>query len=148
MAAFGCNIHFSLKKTYVMRGENQIMNLLCCYSTATIHAFINTSPASPAKAFIGHLNFIHLLHEWVLVRGLASFSTSCRPGWLSLLHILKIAHVTSTHWPHQHFELLAFRHTPTMHNLLQTVEWSNQKFVGPGLQVFGLATPLLVFFQR
>ena len=23
---------------------------------------------------------IHLLHEWVLVRGLASFSTSCRPG--------------------------------------------------------------------
>ena len=28
-----------------------------------------------------------------------------------------------------------------MHNLLQAVEWPNQKFVGPGLQVCGLATP-------
>ena len=42
----------------------------------------------------------------------------------------KFARVTSMPWPHQHFELLAFRHTPTVHNLLQTVEWSNQKFVG------------------
>ena len=91
---------------------------------------------------------IHLLHNWVLVTGLASFLTSCRPGWLSFLHILKIALMTSVHWPHQHFELLAFRHTPTVHNLLQTVEWSNQKFVDPGLQVFGLATPLLVFFSK
>ena len=29
-----------------------------------------------------------------------------------------------------------------MHNLLQAVEWSNQDFVGSGLQVYGLATPL------
>ena len=29
-----------------------------------------------------------------------------------------------------------------MHNFLQAVEWSNQEFVGPGLQVYGLATPL------
>ena len=29
-----------------------------------------------------------------------------------------------------------------MHNLLQVVEWSNQKFVGLGLQVYGLAMPL------
>ena len=28
-----------------------------------------------------------------------------------------------------------------MHNLLQVVEWSNQKFVGLGLQVYGLAMP-------
>ena len=30
------------------------------------------------------------------------------------------------------------------HNLLQAVEsrWSNQKIVGPGLKVYGLATPL------
>ena len=28
-----------------------------------------------------------------------------------------------------------------MQNLLQAVEWSYQKFVGPGLQVYGLATP-------
>ena len=29
-----------------------------------------------------------------------------------------------------------------MHNLLQAVEWSNQQFEGPGLQDYGLATPL------
>ena len=29
-----------------------------------------------------------------------------------------------------------------MHNLLQAVEWSNQKLVGPGLHVYRLATPL------
>ena len=29
-----------------------------------------------------------------------------------------------------------------MHNLLQVVEWSNQKFVGPGLPVYGLAMPI------
>ena len=28
-----------------------------------------------------------------------------------------------------------------MHNLLQVIEWSNQKFVGLGLQVYGLAIP-------
>ena len=37
-----------------------------------------------------------------LARGIAIFSTSCRPGWLSFPHILKIAPMTSTHWPHQH----------------------------------------------
>ena len=29
-----------------------------------------------------------------------------------------------------------------MHNLLQEVEWSRQQFEGPGLQDYGLATPL------
>ena len=29
-----------------------------------------------------------------------------------------------------------------MQDLLKAVEWSNQKFVGPGLLVYGLATPL------
>ena len=33
-----------------------------------------------------------------------------------------------------------------MHNLLQVVEWSNQTFVGQGLQVYGLATPLTTDF--
>ena len=32
-----------------------------------------------------------------------------------------------------------------MHNLLQAMEWSNQKFVGPGLQVYGLAMPLMYY---
>ena len=41
-------------------------------------------------------------------RGVASFWTNYRPGWLSFPHILKIACITSTHWPHQHFELLGF----------------------------------------
>ena len=45
---------------------------------------------------------------WVAFRGVASFSTSCRPGRLSFPHILKIALMTSTHWPHQRFELLSF----------------------------------------
>ena len=58
-------------------------------------------------------------------RGVASFSTSCEPGWLSFPHILKIASTTNA-----------------THSLLQAVEWSNQKFVGPGLQVYRLAMPL------
>ena len=49
-----------------------------------------------------------LSHIFFPTRGIASFSTSCRPGWLSFPHILKIARMTSTHRPHQHFELLSF----------------------------------------
>ena len=42
-----------------------------------------------------------------------SFSTSCRPGWLSFPHnYTEIAHMTSTHWPHQHCELLSFLAQP------------------------------------
>ena len=67
--------------------------------------------------------------DFILVyRGVASFSTSCKPGWLSLPHILKIARMTiaSTHWLHQYFEL-----------------FTKLQAVGPGLQVYGLATPLV-----
>ena len=32
--------------------------------------------------------------------------------------------------------------SPTTINLLQAVEWSKQRFLGPGLQVYALATPL------
>ena len=45
-------------------------------------------------------------------RGVANFSTSCKTGWLSFPHIMKIARMTSTHWPHQHFELLSFLAPP------------------------------------
>ena len=41
----------------------------------------------------------------LIARGVASFSTSCRPGRLSFPYILKLARMTSMHWPHQHFEL-------------------------------------------
>ena len=41
-------------------------------------------------------------------RGVASFSTSCRPGRLSFTRILQIARMTSRHLPHQDFELLSF----------------------------------------
>ena len=41
-------------------------------------------------------------------RGVTSFSTSCKPGWLSFPHIPKIALMARTHWPHQHFEPLSF----------------------------------------
>ena len=43
-----------------------------------------------------------------LPRGVASFLTSSRPGWISFSHTLKIAHMTSMHWPHQHFEIWSF----------------------------------------
>ena len=46
-------------------------------------------------------------------RGVASFSTSCRPGWLSLPHILKIARMISTHWLQWHFELFSFLAHPS-----------------------------------
>ena len=67
-----------------------------------------------------------------LTRSVAFVYTSCRPVWLSFSHILKMARMTSRHWPQQHFELLSFLAHPTMHNLLQVIVWSNQTFVGPG----------------
>ena len=73
--------------------------------------------------------------------GVASFSTSCRPGLLSFLRNLKIARMTSTHWSHQHFDLWSFLLNLTAHSLLLAVEWSKQKLEGPGLQVYRLATP-------
>ena len=42
------------------------------------------------------------------IRGVASLSNSRRPGGLSCTHIVKIARMTSTHGPHQHYELLSF----------------------------------------
>ena len=96
-------------------------------------------------------------HEWcqqdqtreISVRGVTSFSwVAGLAHWPFLsLYILKIAGMASTHWPHQRFELLSLLAHITLktHNLLQAVEWSNQKFVGPDLQVYGLlATPLSV----
>ena len=70
------------------------------------------------KKCIRTSNIAHFINgnwtEWsaiwsqiIPVRGVASFSTSSRPGWLSLPHILKIARMTSPHWPRQHFELKA-----------------------------------------
>ena len=50
--------------------------------------------------------------------------------------------MTSTHWSHQHFDLWSFLLDLTAHSLLQAVEWSKQKLVGPGLQVYRLATPM------
>ena len=70
-------------------------------------------------------SFILISVKSLAARGIASFLNSCKPGWLVFPHILKIARITITHWPHQ-----------------QVVEWSNQKFVGPGLLVYGLAMPL------
>ena len=79
--------------------------------------------------------------KFISARGVASFSTSCRLGWLSFSRILKIARMTSTHWPHQHFELLSFYLIPTTYNLLQAVEWSNQKFVAPSYRSLGWLHP-------
>ena len=84
-------------------------------------------------------------HRWMLhvaSTGVASFSISSRPGWLSFPHILKVSRMINPPFAPQHFELLSFLAHPTTHNLLQAVDWSNKKFVGRGLQVYGLATPL------
>ena len=80
----------------------------------------------------------------MVVRGVARFSTRCRPGWLSFPHILKNAHVTSTHWPHQHFELLSFLAHPN-NALFNTSGRVIKSAQGISIQVFGLATPLVVF---
>ena len=50
--------------------------------------------------------------------------------------------MTSTHWSHQHFDLWSFLLNLRAHSLLLAVEWSKQKIVGPGLQVYRLATPM------
>ena len=51
--------------------------------------------------WIRHKEKVHY-HDQQAVKGVASFSTSCRPGWLSFnVHILKIACTANTHWPHQ-----------------------------------------------
>ena len=80
----------------------------------------------------------------MVARGVARFSTSCRPGWLSFPHILKNAHVTSTHRPHQHFELLSFLAHPN-NALFNTSGRVIKSAQGISIQVFGLATPLVVF---
>ena len=60
-------------------------------------------------------------------------------------NLVLVERMTSKHWSHQSFDLLGFlAHRLTTHNLLEVVEWSNQKFVGPGLQAYGMATPLLL----
>ena len=85
-----------------------------------------------------------LSHIFFPTRGIASFSTGCRPGWLSFPHILKIARMTSTHWPHQHFELLSFLAQARQH-VIYYKRWRDQTktFVGLDLQVYWLAQPLL-----
>ena len=104
---------------------------------------LNTARLLPGSLFLGwgkvvkrlwHFRLLlitmwaHLLHSacregvvGCVARGIASFSTRGRLGWQSFPNILKIVRMTSMHWRHQHFELLA-------------VEWLNQKLVGPGLQ--------------
>ena len=53
-----------------------------------------------------------LSHMFFPTRGVASFLTNCRPGWLSFPRILKITGMTSMHWPYQHFEFLSFLAQP------------------------------------
>ena len=74
-------------------------------------------------------------------RGIASFSTSCRTGWLSFPLILEIVRMNHAHWPQQHFEPIIFlAHPNNAWFIIQAVEWSKLKFVGPGLLVYRLAT--------
>ena len=65
-------------------------------------------PTLPILFLAIELSGVQIWSEIIPIRGVASFSTSSKPGWLSLPHILKIARMTSPHWPHQHFELKAF----------------------------------------
>ena len=84
------------------------------------------------RGFVCLLNLIALALSWLLK--LASSITTqnnlfFRGVWLSFPYILKIACMTSTHWPDQHFHLLSFLAHP---NNEQVAEWSNQNFCRPG----------------
>ena len=116
------------------------MNISLSWST-TQKSIMQSSPVQTDATLLAN----NSQHRWMLPvasTGVASFSISTRPGWLSFPHILKIARMINPRCAPQHFELLSFLAHPTTHNLLPAVDWSNKKFVGPGLQVYGLATPL------
>ena len=75
------------------------------------------------------------------IRGIASFST--------IVGLADFHFHTSWKlhpWPIIHTDLTnTWALTPATHNLLQEIEWGNQKLVRPGLQVYGLATPLSIY---
>ena len=96
------------------------------------------------RGFVCLLNLIALALSWLLK--LASSITTqnnlfFRGVWLSFPYILKIACMTSTHWPDQHFHLLSFFAHP---NNEQVQSDQTKTFVGPGLQVYGMVTPLFL----
>ena len=64
-------------------------------------------PTLPILLMVIELSGVQIWSEIIPIRGVASFSTSSKPGRLSLPHILKIARMTSPRWPRQHFELKA-----------------------------------------
>ena len=65
--------------------------------------FTNSNKACLIRRSHCNLKMYFFLHQ------AGPYSQTCgRPGWLSFPHILKTARITSTHWPHQHFELLNF----------------------------------------
>ena len=71
-----------------------------------IHESRRVNPHKITKNRVCELGFLSPQWFFNLTDGCynrASSSTSCRPGWLSFPRILKIARLTSTHWPHQHF---------------------------------------------
>ena len=120
---------------------NLICLELCCF---ILHLFTKRFYFS-FSVLIGNRKIDKLLLPKVVhIRGVANFSISCRPWWLSFPQMLKIAHMARMYWPHQHFESLSFLAHPknAYSNLLQGVEWSNKKFGGPGLnRSFGWLHP-------
>ena len=77
--------------------------------------------SSSGKNILWKLKFTHIIISPFMVN-----ITICRPRWLSFPPILTTVRMTSTHWPHQHFDLLSCLTYPTAHSLLQQVELSNQ----------------------
>ena len=116
------------------------MNISLSWSTMQKSIMQSSSVQTDATLLANNSQHRWMLH--VASTGVASFSISSRPGWLSFPHILKVSRMINPRCAPQHFELLSFLAHPTTHNLLQAVDWSNKKFVGRGLQVYGLATPL------
>ena len=54
-------------------------------------------PTLPILLMVIELSGVQIWSEIIPIRGVASFSTSSKPGRLSLPHILKIARMTSPH---------------------------------------------------
>ena len=92
--------------------ESLSRNVLTCYHFVLVNVLL-LSYSSPTPHHHPLKDDSSLVRKVTATRGVATFSTIWRPGWLSFPHILKFARMTSTHWPHQHFELLSLLPHPS-----------------------------------
>ena len=83
-----------LNKFYKKKKKNTRAHLFVSYSNSNRLKYKNNELVA---SFTGHA----LYDVWNHSMGVASYSSICRPGWLSFPHILTIARKTITHQRHQ-----------------------------------------------